>query len=133
MRKPDEIMAEYLLKGGKMLAKTCQNCGSPLFEYKGETSCVVCNESDNTTKDENKAVSISRIQRREPGLEDSETLKSEFDINLDELFDQTFKYLLISIEEETNSRNIAELTHALKEVVEAYSILNQEYSNRDNS
>ena len=43
-KKPDEIMAEYLLKGGKMLAKTCPKCGSPLFEYKGETLCVVCND-----------------------------------------------------------------------------------------
>nr|WP_301663287.1 autoantigen p27 domain-containing protein [Methanoculleus sp. FWC-SCC1] len=35
-------MAEYLLKGGKMLSKSCKKCGFPLFEYKGETICVVC-------------------------------------------------------------------------------------------
>jgi UPF0148 protein len=40
--KADEIMAEYLLKGGKMLSKSCNRCGFPLFEYKGETLCVVC-------------------------------------------------------------------------------------------
>ncbi|MDG6255990.1 MAG: Sjogren's syndrome/scleroderma autoantigen 1 family protein [Methanomicrobiaceae archaeon] len=44
MKKPDEIMADYLLKGGKMLSKACNACGSPLFEYKGETLCVVCAE-----------------------------------------------------------------------------------------
>lgn len=44
MKKPDEIMADYLLKGGKMLSKACPACGSPLFEYKGETLCVVCAE-----------------------------------------------------------------------------------------
>lgn len=44
-RKPEDIMAEYLLKGGKMLAKECKVCGSPLFEYKGKTLCVVCAES----------------------------------------------------------------------------------------
>ncbi|HOI13779.1 MAG TPA: Sjogren's syndrome/scleroderma autoantigen 1 family protein [Methanoculleus sp.] len=38
----DEVMAEYLLKGGKMLAKSCKVCGYPLFEYKGETRCVIC-------------------------------------------------------------------------------------------
>jgi UPF0148 protein len=38
----DEVMAEYLLKGGKMLAKSCKVCGYPLFEYKGETQCVIC-------------------------------------------------------------------------------------------
>jgi UPF0148 protein len=46
MATDDEIMAQYLLKGGKMLAKTCQKCGSPLFEYKGETFCVVCRERE---------------------------------------------------------------------------------------
>ncbi|MDT8358294.1 MAG: autoantigen p27 domain-containing protein, partial [Methanomicrobiaceae archaeon] len=44
MKKPDEIMADYLLKGGKMLARECPVCGAPLFEYKGETMCVVCKE-----------------------------------------------------------------------------------------
>ncbi|WP_292407899.1 MULTISPECIES: Sjogren's syndrome/scleroderma autoantigen 1 family protein [unclassified Methanoculleus] len=40
--KADEVMAEYLLKGGKMLAKSCKVCGYPLFEYKGKTQCVIC-------------------------------------------------------------------------------------------
>jgi len=44
MREPDEILAEYLLKGGKMLASSCSTCGSPFFEYKGKTMCVVCEE-----------------------------------------------------------------------------------------
>jgi len=41
-RKPDDIMAEYLLKGAKMLSKTCPSCGSPMFTYKDRTFCVVC-------------------------------------------------------------------------------------------
>jgi UPF0148 protein len=45
VRKEDEIMAEYLLKGGKMLEKTCKTCGCPLFEIKGKTFCVVCAEN----------------------------------------------------------------------------------------
>jgi UPF0148 protein len=44
-RKEDEIMAEYLLKGGKMLEKSCKTCGCPLFEVKGKTLCVVCAEN----------------------------------------------------------------------------------------
>jgi UPF0148 protein len=43
-RKDDEIMAEYLLKGGKMLEKVCPTCGCPMFEYKKKTFCVVCAE-----------------------------------------------------------------------------------------
>jgi UPF0148 protein len=49
-RKEDEIMAEYLLKGGKMLEKACKTCGCPLFEVKGKTLCVVCAENS-TAKD----------------------------------------------------------------------------------
>ena len=45
-RKDDEIMAEYLLKGGKMLEKTCPSCGCPMFEYKKKTFCVVCAEKE---------------------------------------------------------------------------------------
>jgi UPF0148 protein len=45
-RKEDEIMAEYLLKGGKMLEKTCKTCGCPLFEYRKKTFCVVCAERE---------------------------------------------------------------------------------------
>ncbi len=44
--KADEIMAEYLLRGGKMLSKGCRVCGSPLFSIKGEECCVVCAEEE---------------------------------------------------------------------------------------
>jgi UPF0148 protein len=43
-KNPDDIMAECLLAGGRMLSKSCRACGSPLFEVKGETLCVVCRE-----------------------------------------------------------------------------------------
>lgn len=49
-RKEDEIMAEYLLKGGKMLEKACKTCGCPLFEVKGKTLCVVCAENETAIK-----------------------------------------------------------------------------------
>lgn len=41
-RKPDDIMAEYLLGGAKMLADLCPDCGAPMFEVKGKRMCVVC-------------------------------------------------------------------------------------------
>lgn len=43
-------MADYLLKGGKMLDKACPVCGVPLFTIKGETFCVVCRENGNKTE-----------------------------------------------------------------------------------
>jgi UPF0148 protein len=49
-RKEDEIMAECLLKGGKMLEKSCKTCGCPLFEVKGKTLCVVCAENETAKK-----------------------------------------------------------------------------------
>lgn len=49
-RKEDEIMAEYLLKGGKMLEKSCRTCGCPLFEVRGRTLCVVCEENAPASK-----------------------------------------------------------------------------------
>ena len=48
-RNADDIMAESLLRGGKMLPKACRACGSPLFEVKGETLCVVCREKGKET------------------------------------------------------------------------------------
>ena len=49
-RKEDDIMAEALLKGGKMLEKSCRTCGCPLFEVKGKTLCVVCAEDESELK-----------------------------------------------------------------------------------
>jgi UPF0148 protein len=49
-KNPDDIMAEHLLKGGKMLSRACRACGSPLFEVKGETLCVVCREKGKENK-----------------------------------------------------------------------------------
>jgi UPF0148 protein len=54
VRKEDEIMAEYLLKGGKMLEKSCKTCGCPLFEVKGKTLCVVCEENEPPAQGGNK-------------------------------------------------------------------------------
>ncbi len=47
-RKPDDIMAEYLLGGAKMLAELCPQCGAPMFEVKGKRMCVVCADAQNT-------------------------------------------------------------------------------------
>ncbi len=48
-RNPDDIMAEHLLTGGKMLSESCPKCGAPLFSIKGVKQCVVCAEN---TKEE---------------------------------------------------------------------------------
>jgi UPF0148 protein len=60
-RKEDEIMAEYLLKGGKMLEKSCKTCGCPLFEVKGKTLCVVCAENETPVKGAKKAAAPAAV------------------------------------------------------------------------
>ncbi len=35
-------MAEILLKGGKMLNRSCPKCNAPLFQYQGRTFCPRC-------------------------------------------------------------------------------------------
>jgi UPF0148 protein len=62
-RKEDEIMAEYLLKGGKMLEKTCKTCGCPLFEFRGKTFCVVCAEREAAAREEKDAKDRKGAQR----------------------------------------------------------------------
>jgi len=61
-RKEDEIMAEYLLKGGKMLEKCCTTCGCPLFEYKGKTFCVVCREHEQSQNADKQPVGVPTKQ-----------------------------------------------------------------------
>jgi len=62
-RKEDEIMAEYLLKGGKMLEKCCTICGCPLFEYKGKTFCVVCAEYEQVKEAEKQPAGVPAPQK----------------------------------------------------------------------
>jgi UPF0148 protein len=62
-RKEDEIMAEFLLKGGKMLEKCCTTCGCPLFEYKGKTFCVVCAEYAQAQAAEKQPASVPAPQK----------------------------------------------------------------------
>jgi len=64
-RAPDVIMAEYLLNGGKMLAKTCQVCGAPLFEYKGETKCVVCEERKKSPQGSSDLTEVQKTMQKE--------------------------------------------------------------------
>ena len=37
-------MSRLLTRGAKMLQKGCDDCGNPLFRYRGEVVCPVCNE-----------------------------------------------------------------------------------------
>jgi UPF0148 protein len=134
MRKPDEIMAEYLLKGGKMLAKSCPDCSSPLFEYKGETFCVVCREDQmDQQKNENLKIAEEKSENStSPGKKKSaysgnpgESLNDEFAL--------TIRTLLIQARGEQDTRRLRELMETIRIAADAYAILNYGYESRERS
>ena len=61
MKTEDEIMASYLLTGGKMLSETCDDCGAPLFEIEGKQCCVVCKELGRPDNSEDKMQNASEM------------------------------------------------------------------------
>ncbi len=126
-KSPDEIMAEYLLKGGKMLSKTCPVCHSPLFEYKGETFCVVCKEDSLQNQTTRPPVPPPRSGFEGAGQEPVAPggLEDEFAL--------TLRTLLMQAREEQDSTRILNLMKSVKKGAEAYALLLYGYGRRDNS
>ncbi|GAB7017065.1 Sjogren's syndrome/scleroderma autoantigen 1 family protein [Methanogenium cariaci] len=81
MKTEDEVMASYLLTGGRMLSVTCDDCGAPLFEIEGKQCCVVCKEigkpgvSEDNTQDlpEKSEAPKSQVQAKISPLSESVT------------------------------------------------------------
>jgi len=132
-KSPDEIMAEYLLKGGKMLAKTCPVCRSPLFEYKGETLCVVCLEDEMAQEPERtvakKTVAASRPPAQAPAISPAVLSTG----TLEEEFSQTLSSLLVQAREERDSTRVLHLMDAVKRGAEAYALLLYGYDRLESS
>jgi UPF0148 protein len=121
MKSEDEIMAEYLLKGGKMLSATCPSCGCPLFEIGGETLCVVCREAG---------------EREEPGRSGGEQMAStggtsrvreeprrNASPSLTITLEETLVALSLRIREEPDPERVMVLVNALKRGIEALRLL----------
>jgi UPF0148 protein len=125
-RKEDEIMAEYLLKGGKMLEKSCKTCGCPLFEIKGKTVCVVCEENQppapkkNSTGEENvSTIPTGRECICPPGEASEECLTLADDLAT------TILSLCERIRNEKDPNHVLTLMSAVKTGAESLSILCQ--------
>lgn len=129
-KSPDEIMAEYLLKGGKMLSKTCPVCHSPLFEYKGETRCVVCQEEQDAQSRKTKRPAPVSSSRSGPDGAIQEPVAPG---GLEDEFALTLRTLLIQAREEQDSTRILNLMESVKKGAEAYALLLYGYGRRDNS
>ena len=132
-RKEDEIMAEYLLKGGKMLEKSCKTCGCPLFEVKGKTFCVVCAENEAAARaaqkpappDAAQAPPAESRQECTCGVdhdEDSCTCEGEGGLLADELA-MTIHALCERIHNEKDPNHVLTLMNAVKAGSEALEIL----------
>lgn len=115
-RAPDVIMAEYLLKGGKMLAKTCQVCGAPLFEYKGETKCVVCEEKKTPPK---ATQELPGIQATPPQRVVGSTASSPVSDQIKEELAITILALCRRIREEPEPERCLVLVECVKKSVES--------------
>jgi len=126
VRKEDEIMADYLLKGGKMLEKSCKTCGCPLFEVKGKTLCVVCAEHENTEKSGTAPVS-SPVHTHGPECSCSEHADESCDGGgfLADVLANTILALCERIQNEKDPDNVLVLMNAVKAGTESLKILCQ--------
>jgi|SRR5208337_336293 len=137
-RKEDEIMAECLLKGGKMLEKSCKTCGCPLFEVKGKTLCIVCAENENAKKSAKNvkapaaATAVTEPPNHEHGEgcgcdgdhdEDSCTCGDEDDGMLTDEVAMTVFSLCERIHNEKDPDHVLTLMQAVKAGTEALEIL----------
>jgi UPF0148 protein len=125
VRKEDEIMAEHLLKGGKMLEKSCKTCGCPLFEVKGKTLCVVCAENAQGEKPGTAPAARERQQQSDEcrcGEHHEESC--EGGLLTDELA-MTIVALCERIQNEKDPDNVLALMNAVKAGTEALKILCQ--------
>jgi UPF0148 protein len=126
VRKEDEIMADYLLKGGKMLEKSCKTCGCPLFEVKGKTLCVVCAEHENEEKSGTAPVS-SPVHTHGPECSCSEHADESCDGGgfLADVLANTILALCERIQNEKDPDNVLVLMNAVKGGTESLKILCQ--------
>ena len=124
-RKEDEIMAEYLLKGGKMLEKSCKTCGCPLFEVKGKTLCVVCAEHDSEEKPGTAPVAPAHHEHdQECSCVEHNNETCEGGLLADELA-TTLISLCERIQNEKDPDNVLALMNAVKTGTESLQILCQ--------
>jgi UPF0148 protein len=125
VRKEDEIMADYLLKGGKMLEKSCKTCGCPLFEVKGKTLCVVCAEHENAEKSGTAPV-VPPVHTHGPECSCSDHADESCDGGfLADVLANTILALCERIQNEKDPDNVLVLMNAVKAGTESLKILCQ--------
>jgi len=120
MKEEDEIMAQYLLKGGKMLAKACPTCGCPLFEYKGETLCVVCEETGQQKKDDDAGKKLPAGGKEKEVYPRTGVGAHQ---GIREAIEETVVVLCTRIRDEPDPERVKLLASSLKKTVETLTML----------
>jgi UPF0148 protein len=118
MKREDDIMAGYLLKGGKMLSKSCPSCGCPLFEVKGETFCVVCREEETARG----KISGSATPQR-PDIPEKTARAGQSSPDLASSLEATLIAVCLRMREEKDPGQVLVLANAVKSGIEALRLL----------
>lgn len=118
MKREDDIMAGYLLKGGKMLSKSCPSCGCPLFEIKGETLCVVCREEE-----AGREKKYRPVEQEIPVMPGEPANTTPSCPALASSLEETLVALCLRVREEKDPGQVLVLVNALKSGVEALRLL----------
>ena len=107
-------MAEFLLKGHKMLSNSCPDCGNPVFDVRGETLCVVCREKGTNERSES-------LNSAGPGQkeEKDERRSSETIPELSEALTTTLINLCRKIDTCEDSERCSRLMETVKTGIEA--------------
>ena len=126
MSRPDEIMAQHLLNGGKMLAESCPICHNPLFEYNGQRQCVICQETEGTENGQKDAQRDAQEEAQKSRLESliHQHSSEKYDIYGDDTVQQAaynaLLHALLRIVEEDDVRAIAELSTSCAILTKVY-------------
>ena len=89
-----KLMSTLLLKGAKMLGKSCEKCGTPLFEYKGQVFCPKCDVYDKQGK-----IETLSLEKKEKKERKNTIANKAFEprINLNELYKDIERDILINL------------------------------------
>ena len=121
MKKEDDIMAEYLLKGAKMLSKTCPDCGCPIFQVKDRTFCVVCAER----KSEASENTAGGVTTKTPAVVPEPVGENEPSSSLRQALERAIITLADRASREPEPERCRTLMEAVHEGAEALSLLSR--------
>jgi UPF0148 protein len=102
-----------------MLSRACPACGSPLFEVKGETLCVVCREQKTKPKEQAPTVAAAPV----PAAGSEVAAPAGVPGSCEEELAATLVSLCRRAREERNAERCLAFTEGAKRCAEALAVL----------